>query len=128
MSMLRSKIPDFTSSGPVNIPSSIQLYGEIGEYLNSTTTTTQRPDIDAIILAKNKPVSALPGPSFSEMQYQPSANFKNHFKHKYQQKLKTDPYLHHGEIPPEPMTLNGKPLANTKGREKLVEDLSKKVH
>ena len=37
---MRAAIPDFTSSGPVNIPSPLQLYGNIGKYLNRTSTTT----------------------------------------------------------------------------------------
>ena len=36
MSEVRVSIPDFTSSGPVNIPSSLQLYGNIGKYINQS--------------------------------------------------------------------------------------------
>ena len=36
MSEVRVSIPDFTSSGPVNIPSSLQLYGNIGKYINDS--------------------------------------------------------------------------------------------
>ena len=37
LSDMRASIPDFTSSGPVNIPSPLQLYGNIGKYLNNNT-------------------------------------------------------------------------------------------
>ena len=40
MSEVRVSIPDFTSSGPVNIPSSLQLYGDIGKYINETMEDT----------------------------------------------------------------------------------------
>jgi hypothetical protein len=37
------EIPDFTSSGPVNIPSPLQLYGNIGRYVNKTSGGSPPP-------------------------------------------------------------------------------------
>lgn len=44
MSEVRVSIPDFTSSGPVNIPSSLQLYGNIGKYINESFTDEEDDD------------------------------------------------------------------------------------
>lgn len=131
MSQVRMKIPDFTSSGPVNIPSSIQLYGNIGDYLNSTTTsTTQRPRI-----LRPKPTASRQGQSPLLTDYSPTADFSNHqIEQNYHrqhlqsilQQLPGPPQqfdgknsdrqqsIHQGEMPQEPMTLNGEPLTQTK--------------
>ena len=45
LSDMRASIPDFTSSGPVNIPSPLQLYGNIEQYLNTTTTTERHSSV-----------------------------------------------------------------------------------
>ena len=42
----RASIPDFTSSGPVNIPSPLQLYGNIEKYLNETKASGAYLDIE----------------------------------------------------------------------------------
>ena len=128
MSQVRMKIPDFTSSGPVNIPSSIQLYGNIGDYLDSTTTsTTQRPRI-----LRPKPTASRQGQTPMLQDYSPTADFSNNHEQNYhRQHLQSilqqlpgpqqfdgknserQQLLHHGEIPREP-TLNGEPLTQTK--------------
>jgi hypothetical protein len=129
MSQVRMKIPDFTSSGPVNIPSSIQLYGNIADYLDSTTTsTTPRPRI-----LRPKPTASRQGQTPILQDYSPTADFSNNHEQNYhRQHLQSilqqlpgpqqfdgknserQQLLNHGEMPSEPMTLNGEPLTQAK--------------
>ena len=89
MSEVRVSIPDFTSSGPVNIPSSLQLYGDIGKYINET--------MDDI------PVMAQTSVPYHKDILEPEIS-------PYQAPL--DPPFSHYDTPSYAATFNGYPVSN----------------
>ena len=99
MTEVRMSIPDFTSSGPVNIPSSLQLYGNIGQYLNMTTTTRAPQKYHDHVHSDH---------SYHEHADLPHLDPSHYIKHAdIVPMLNKKPYLQNEEIP---MTLNGQPL------------------
>ena len=103
MSEIRQRVPDFTSSGPVNIPSSIQLYGDIGKYLNKSTT--RRP-------FQQGEIPTLQHAEIPSLQHAEIPKLSHHLQHaKIPQQISH--YLHNlpkEEEKEEIVELNGEPL------------------